>query len=300
MDNEENSVLGCVSTIDNEKESPLQGTRLNSKFGSQTLHEENLVLNGVRIAATGSFPHLEEGDHSILGPAHDLYIGKNFLKQLIVSHGDKYSNTITTSTSFPLIGHCPVRAKVEKAVSKGVCLVRYAMFQRIIYGKLTLAEALAKPEPETTEDSQDLGPPSIQRDAEMPDPEEKTAGKIKWSNLELKKRKDPSATPDQSTPVDSLEIVCPRGVLDLACLQKRKVPEHIRIVHVTLQVLSGIVKDLVMDLTFMGLDTLWAEDKSVCFIHPKDSEDSFPGNAKTCQKNSRKFMRTGLSSIKIS
>jgi hypothetical protein len=26
-----------------------------------------------------------------------------------------------------------------------------------------------------------------------------------------------------------------------------------------------------MDLLFMGLDTIWLEDKSVCFVLPKDS-----------------------------
>ncbi len=153
------------------------------------------MLNGICIAATGSFPLLKEEDHSILGPTHNLYMGKNFLKRLIVLHGGQHSNTITTSTSFLLIGDCLVRAKVEKAVTKGVCQVRYATFQRIIYGKQILVYALAKPEPENTEDPQDLGPPSIERDAEMPDAEEAMAEKIKWSNLKSKKRKGPSATP---------------------------------------------------------------------------------------------------------
>ncbi len=152
MDAKENPEVGVVATIDDEEERPLQGTRLDSKFGSQTSHEGNLVLSSVRIAITGSFPLLKEEDHSILGPAHDLYMGKNFLKQLIVSHGGQYSNTITTSTSFLLIGDCPVRAKMEKAVTKGVRQVRYATFQRIIYGKQTLADALAEPELENTED----------------------------------------------------------------------------------------------------------------------------------------------------
>jgi hypothetical protein len=65
----------------------------------------------------------------------------------------------------------------------------------------------------------------------MPDAEEAMAGKIKWSNLKLKKRKDPSATPDRMTPVDGLGVACPKGVLDLAHLQKRKKPKHISIVH---------------------------------------------------------------------
>jgi hypothetical protein len=37
---------------------------------------------------------------------------------------------------------------------------------------------------------------------------------------------------------------------------------------------SGTVKDLVMDLLFMGLDIIRLEDKSVCFVHPKDSSQT--------------------------
>ncbi len=39
----------------------------------------------------------------------------------------------------------------------------------------------------------------------------------------------------------------------------------------TLRVPSGIVKNLVMDLLFGGLDTVRLEDKTVCCVHPKDS-----------------------------
>ncbi len=45
-------------------------------------------------------------------------------------------------------------------------------------------------------------------------------------------------------------------------------------VHVTLKVPSGTVKDLVMDLLFMGLDIIRLEDKLVCFVHPKDSSQT--------------------------
>ncbi len=45
-------------------------------------------------------------------------------------------------------------------------------------------------------------------------------------------------------------------------------------VCVTLKVPSGTVKSLVMDLFFMGLDIIWSEDKSVCFVHPKDSSQT--------------------------
>ena len=73
-------------------------------------------------------------------------------RSLHILHGGQYSNTITTYTSFLLVGDSPVKVKVEKAVTKGVHQVRYATFQRIIYGKQTLTDALAEPEPENTED----------------------------------------------------------------------------------------------------------------------------------------------------
>jgi hypothetical protein len=85
---------------------------------------------------------------------------------------------------------------VEKALSKGVCQVNYAMFQSLIYGKLSSAEALYTPNPGTLAVSHALGPPAIQQDTEMPDTEEMVTGKIWWGNLKLKKRKDPTETPD--------------------------------------------------------------------------------------------------------
>ena len=108
-----------VTTFDNDEESPLQGTRLSSKFNM-------LALDGVHIAITGSFPHLKEGDDSELGLAKDLYKGKNFLKWLIILHGGRFSNSITGSTNLLLIGGLPVEKTVEKEVSKGVCQVNYA------------------------------------------------------------------------------------------------------------------------------------------------------------------------------
>ena len=65
-DNETNSANGDLST---NTESPLSKTRLKCKF-------DKLILDGVRIAITGSFPQPEEDDLSELGPAYDLYTGK--------------------------------------------------------------------------------------------------------------------------------------------------------------------------------------------------------------------------------
>ena len=49
--------------------SPPPRTRLKCKF-------DKLVLDGVRIAITGSFTQPKDNDFSELGPAFDLYTGK--------------------------------------------------------------------------------------------------------------------------------------------------------------------------------------------------------------------------------
>ncbi len=175
-------------------------------------------------------------------------------------HVGRLNNSVTESTNLLLVGDLRFEMTVEKAVSKGVRQVNYAMVQSIIHRKLSPAEALYTPNPGTAAVCQVLGPPAIQRDAEMPDTEETMAGKIRWSNLKSKKWKDPTETLDQSALVAGSKVIRPRGVLDLARLPKGKPPKHISVVCVTLKGPSGTVKDLAMDLLFMRLDIIWLED----------------------------------------
>ena len=102
----------------------------------------------------------------------------------------------------------------------------------------------------------------------MPSNEEMGTGRMRWSNLKTKKRKEPTETPDRSALVASTKIIHPRGVLALARLPKQKPPKYISAVRVTLWVPSDTVKNLMMDLVFMGLDIIRAEDKTVCFVDP--------------------------------
>ncbi len=71
--------------------------------------------------------------------------------------------------------------------------------------------------------------------------------------------------------VPGSEVIAGRGTLNLANLKKGKELKYISVIQVTLRVPSGNVKDLVMDLLFMGLDTLRTKDKTVCFVHPTDT-----------------------------
>jgi hypothetical protein len=51
---------------------------------------------------------------------------------------------------------------------------------------------------------------------------------------------------------------------------RKKVCRDASMVHATLWVPQGDVKDWIMVSLFMGLDTLRAEDKMVCFLHPNN------------------------------
>jgi hypothetical protein len=66
---EKDSVESPATKVD----SPLPRTSLKSKF-------DRLVLDGVRIAITGSFPQSKDSKLSKLGPAQDLYTGKNCIR----------------------------------------------------------------------------------------------------------------------------------------------------------------------------------------------------------------------------
>jgi hypothetical protein len=86
-----------VETPATDAKSPLPRTSLKSKFNK-------LVLDGVRIAITGSFTQPEDDKFSELGLAHDLYTGKNYIRRLIISHGARYNDSVYPNTDFRLIG----------------------------------------------------------------------------------------------------------------------------------------------------------------------------------------------------
>ena len=118
-------------------------------------------------------------DESKLGPAHDLYRGKNYLKRLIILHGGRFHNSITNATHVLLVGDLPVESSVEKVVSKGVHRVNYDTIQNIIYGRLSISEAFNIPSPKTPAVTQILGPPAIQQEPEAPNNEEMGTGRIR-------------------------------------------------------------------------------------------------------------------------
>ncbi len=269
-----------VETPATDTKSPLPRTSLKSKF-------DKLVLDGVRIAITGSFTQPNNNKSSELGPAYDLYTGKNYIRRLIISHGTRYNNSVYPNTDFLLVGKWPAKTMVERAVSKGVRQVLYNTIENIIYGRQSIAEAYKGPDPNIVTEGQDLKPPIIQQDAGMLDEGEEELNDIPFSKLKSKKRKDPSNSLKKVNLAPGTEVIRPRGVNDTTCLPKKKIPKHISIIQVTLRVPSGIVKDSVMELMFSGLDTIRTEDKTVCFVHPTNPEHY----AKKCQDMPGKFQK---------
>ena len=262
-ENETNSVNGDLSMT---TESPLSKTRLKCKF-------DKLILDGVRIAITGSFPQPEEDDLSELGPAYDLYTGKNYIRRLVTSHGARYNDSVYSETDFLLVGKRPVKAMLERATVKGVRQISQKTFEEIIHGKTSVAEALKAPDPANNRENHDLEPPAIQRNVRMPEQtEDEDPNDVAFTKLRPRKRKDLSVTPKKVNLVPGTEIIRPRGVIDISRIPKKKAPKHVSVIQVTLRVPSGTVKDLVMDLLFSGLDTVRAEDKTVCFVHPTTPE----------------------------
>ncbi len=82
------------------------------------------------------------------------------------------------------------------------------------------------------------------------------------------------------------ELLGKKGILDVSHLRKNKC-KYVSGVHATMRVPHGGMKNLVMDLMFMGLDTLRVEDNSVCFLHPNDPNQ----RAKACKDMPAKFQK---------
>jgi hypothetical protein len=103
--------------------------------------------------------------------------------------------------------------------------------------------------------------------------EETAAAKVTVTGVTVRKRKEvstPEGTPDRTNLGTGSVLLGKKGILDATSLRKNKC-KYVSVGHATLRVPHRDVKNLVMDLMFMGLDTLRAEDKSVCFLHPNNS-----------------------------
>jgi hypothetical protein len=126
--------------------------------------------------------------------------------------------------------------------------------------------------PEIVEHSQGYNPPAIQRDTNLPGTDEVATAKVTFSSTRLRKCKEaatPGGTPERANLVAGSELMGQRGVCDMSKLSK-KACSYASVEHASLQVLQGDVKDLIMELLFMELVTIRAEEKTVCFLHPNN------------------------------
>jgi hypothetical protein len=92
------------------------------------------------------------------------------------------------------------------------------------------------------------------------------AAKVTFSGIGLRKCKEaatPEGAPERANLVAGSELIGQRRVLDTSKLSK-KMCRYASMVHATLWIPQGDVKDLIMELLFVGLDTLRAENKTIC------------------------------------
>jgi hypothetical protein len=133
--------------------------------------------------------------------------------------------------------------------------------------------AAYKDAPDTRAYSQGHNPPTIHHETDIPDAEEEAAAaKVTFSGIRLKKRKEtttPEGTPEHTNLVAGTELIRKRGILDTSHLGK-KMSKYVSVVRATFRVPRGNVKELVMELLFMGLNTLLTEDETVCYLHPNN------------------------------
>jgi hypothetical protein len=194
------------------------------------------------------------------------------LKHLIISYGGKYKGFVTKQTNFIIVGSKPGKKFLNKAQELKVGFILYSTLAGMINGSVDPRCTAFKEVPEIAEHSQGYDPPAIQRDTNLPGMDEAAAEKVIFSSMHLRKCKEaatPEGTLERANLVAGSELIGQRGVLDTSELRK-KAYRYASMVHATLWVLQGDVKDLIMELFFMGLDTLRAEDKMVCFLCPNN------------------------------
>jgi hypothetical protein len=200
-------------------------------------------------------------------------MGNNAVKHLLTSHGGRYISSVTKQTDFLILGRKPNKKQIEKAQGAKTKLTTISTLEEIINGTVSPKEAAYEEAPDTRNFFHGHNPPPIHHETDLPlEKEEAAAAKVMFSGVRLKKRKKattPEGTPDCMNLIAGTELIGKKGTLDTSRLRK-KTSKYISVVHATLRILNGNVKELVIELLFMGLDTLQTEDKNVCFLHPKD------------------------------
>ncbi len=237
-----------------------------------------LPLEGLRFLASGLFPKITEGPDPQWGPASNLYNGRNVLKRLDIPQGGQFTLNINKQMKFLIVGLKPSKKRIKKARLVNADIISYTTLEGMIARTVAPEFTNFEPQPDLGEYSQGTNPPKILHNRTFssveppPEAEETATAKVSFTGVKIRKCKEvstPEGTPECPNLVAGSELLGKKRILDVSHLRKNKC-KYVSVVHATMWVPHGGVKNLVMDLMFMGLDTLRAEDKSVCFLHPND------------------------------
>jgi hypothetical protein len=237
-----------------------------------------LPLEGLGFLASGIFPEITDGTEPQLGPASNLYNGRNVLKHLVISYGGWFTLNINKQTRFLIVGSKLSKKTIEKAHLANAGIISYTTLEGMIAGTVGPEFASFEPQPNLREYLQGNNHPDIHCGKTFtaveapPGAEETAAAKVSFTGVKIRKSKEvstPEGTSEHPNLVVGSKLLGKKGVLDVSHLGKNRC-KYVNMVHANMQVPHRDVKNLVMELIFMGLDTLRAEVKSVCFLHPND------------------------------
>ncbi len=84
--------------------------------------------------ASGIFPEITDGTEPQLGPASNLYNGRNVLKHLVTSYGGQFTLNINKQTRFLIVGSKPSEKTIEKAHLVNADIISYTTLGGMIAG----------------------------------------------------------------------------------------------------------------------------------------------------------------------
>ncbi len=117
------------------------------------------MLKEIGVAVSVTLADLpKDKNNKRLGPAKDVYVGRNALWRLVLSYGGKWSTGVANDTMLLVIGNKPARAKVEKTNKQKIPLITYGSLLYLIKGETKLPELCHVPRPEIPAFSERWGP----------------------------------------------------------------------------------------------------------------------------------------------
>jgi hypothetical protein len=170
-----------------------------------------LPLEGLRILASGIFPEITDGTEPQLGPASNLYNGRNVLKHLVISYGGWFTLNINKQTRFLIVGSKLSKKTIEKAHLANAGIISYTTLEGMIAGTVGPEFASFEPQPNLREYLQGNNHPDIQCGKTFtaveapPGAEETAAAKVSFTGVKIRKSKEVS-TPERTSEHPNLVV----------------------------------------------------------------------------------------------